>query len=191
MKNDDFKKWLERIKFINEEYPFGELRILTNEDGNLHHDILPAYVSKTRVSWYRNGKLHGKDIDIYGSIAYYYDNVLVPSNYITDSANLTIKEVFNHSNAEVRYVGIKICGYDKIEKIAKFIDVDEDMKLFFVDKVFESPIAILKVINSTPEQDGSFKAYYLNVPPTMKTCKEAVAWTFYKDVGSYHPSVET
>jgi len=188
---NDFKKWMERIKFINEEYPFGELKLLTNEEGRLHHDVEPAYVSKTRVSWYKNGKLHGKDIDIYGSIAYYYDSILVPPNFITDSVNLTIKEVLNHSNAEVRYVGIKICGYDKIEKIANFIDIDKDMKLFYIDKIFTEPIAILKVVNSTPEYDGTFKAYYLNVPPTMKTCKEAVAWTFYKEASDYHPSIET
>ena len=37
---------------------------------------------------------------------------------------------------------------------------------------------MVEVVNSTPEPDGSRKTYFLRVPPTIGTAREAVAWTF-------------
>ncbi len=44
---------------------------------------------------------------------------------------------------------------------------------------------MVKVVNSTPEPDGSFKDYFLRVPPTCQTALEAVAWTFDKTPEQY------
>jgi hypothetical protein len=48
---------------------------------------------------------------------------------------------------------------------------------------------VVKVVNSTPEPDGSFKDYLLRVPPDIRTPREAVAWTFATD--DYRPAVQT
>lgn len=57
------------------------------------------------------------------------------------------------------------------------------------------PMVILKVINSTPEDDGTFADYYLRVPPDQTDVREAIKWTFNGDeaLGSqaYEPLVET
>ncbi len=53
------------------------------------------------------------------------------------------------------------------------------------------PLVWVQVINSTPEPDGSFKDYFLRVPPWMTTAREAVAWTFGEDEESYAPDVQT
>jgi hypothetical protein len=42
---------------------------------------------------------------------------------------------------------------------------------------------MVRVDNSTPEPDGSRKPYWLRVPPTVQSAREAVAWTF----GVEHP----
>jgi hypothetical protein len=39
-------------------------------------------------------------------------------------------------------------------------------------------MAIVKVLNATPEPDGSFKDYCLRVPPWVESPRQAVAWTF-------------
>lgn len=38
--------------------------------------------------------------------------------------------------------------------------------------------AAVEVVNGSPEPDGSFKHYFLQVPPTMRSAREAVAWTY-------------
>ena len=40
------------------------------------------------------------------------------------------------------------------------------------------PMVLLKVVNATPDPDGSFSDYYLRVPPDMTNAREAVKWTF-------------
>ncbi len=38
--------------------------------------------------------------------------------------------------------------------------------------------AAVEVVNGTPEADGSRKHYYLQVPPEMRSARQAVAWTY-------------
>ncbi len=55
----------------------------------------------------------------------------------------------------------------------------------------DEPIVMVEVLNSTPEPDGTRKTYFLRVPPTMRTAREAVAWTFDMDGAAYAPAVES
>jgi hypothetical protein len=50
---------------------------------------------------------------------------------------------------------------------------------------------MVELLNSTPEPDGSVKTYHLRVPPTMRTAREAVAWTFDVPAEQYAPLVES
>jgi hypothetical protein len=52
-------------------------------------------------------------------------------------------------------------------------------------------MVMVKVVNSTPEADGSMKDYFLRVPPTITTARGAVAWTFSKTETEYEPAIET
>lgn len=200
MKNKGFEAWKARLDYMSKEFPFTKsgIRRLVNEIGNLHSDVEPAWRSPTRVIWYKDGKKHGVDADIHGSLHYYYEGIRIPAKFHQAVANpelLTVEEVLGHPNTECRYVGIKIIGHDKIKrhKNCRMIEACDKtgMELFSLSGIFSEPILFLKVINSTPELDGSYKPYYLCVPPTAKTCREAVAWTFRMNADEYAPSQET
>ena len=200
MKNTGYNAWKARLDFMGKEFPFTSKGIvkIVNEEGRLHSDNEPAWRSPTRIIWYRDGRKHGVDADIHGSITYYFEDIRIPTKFhqaVSKPDMLTVEEVLSHPNAEVRYVGIKIIGYDTIRKHknCKLVDTCKKtgMELFSIKGVFEDPVCVLKVVNSTAEMDGSFKNYYLTVPPTMKKCKEAVAWTFRMTADEYAPSQET
>jgi hypothetical protein len=55
----------------------------------------------------------------------------------------------------------------------------------------EEPVTYVEVVNSTPEPDGTRRTYFLRVPPTVQSAREAVAWTFALDGGAYRPTVES
>jgi hypothetical protein len=55
----------------------------------------------------------------------------------------------------------------------------------------QPPLAVVSVRNSTPEPDGSVKQYCLRVPPTIRTARAAVAWTFRLPRNRYRPVQET
>jgi hypothetical protein len=49
----------------------------------------------------------------------------------------------------------------------------------------------VRVLNATPEPDGTFKEYFIDVPPTVTRAKEAVAWTFGMPAHEYEPVVQS
>jgi hypothetical protein len=54
-----------------------------------------------------------------------------------------------------------------------------------------NPIKIVCVTNSSPEPDGTFKDYYLFVPPQVTSARQAVAWTFGLKTSEYKPLQES
>jgi len=50
---------------------------------------------------------------------------------------------------------------------------------------------MIEVVNRSREPDGSFRRYWLRVPPTMRTARAAVAWTFDVPAKRYAPDIET
>ena len=195
MKNNGFDAWKARLDFFSTEYPFGPIQRFTNEEGNLHKDDGPAYITPTRITWYRNGRKHGLDADKWGSISYYYEGVRIPPHFYTKPESLSITEVLAHTNTEVRYVGIKIVGMDRVLESNNTTIIHKDKQknqiLFQIKGIFEEPVSYVKVVNSTQEPDGTYKDYYLCVPPDMKTCQQAVAWTFRLEEQEYQPEQET
>lgn len=191
------RNWIARINYMRSEYEFGPLKQYRNEEGRLHRDGKPAYVSPTRCIYYINGRRHGLDVDIYGSKVYYYENIMIPSRFIEKQKELSIQDIVSHPNTEVRYVGLKLYGFERLLEEGHVIVLDEEEKTGYKLLQFKfkdgnlDPYTVVRVINSTAEPDGSFKPYYLTVPPTMKTAKQAVAWTFRMEEHEYAPSQET
>ena len=174
MKNTGFDAWKARLEYMNKEFPFSKpeegIVTIKNEEGRLHADHVPAWRSPTRIMWYRDGRKHGIDADIYGSITYYFENIRIPSKYYQAMSNpdlLTVEEVLGHTNQEVRYVGMKIVGFDRVLNHNKTKIIHRDKKkgqmLFTISGIFDEPVAYVKVINSTAEPDGSFKNYFFEL----------------------------
>ena len=59
MKNKGFDAWVARLNWFKDEYPFGPIQKFTNEEGRLHRDDGPAYITPTRITWYKDGRKHG------------------------------------------------------------------------------------------------------------------------------------
>jgi len=202
MKNTGYEAWKARLDFMSKEFPFTTHKqgivTIKNEDGALHADDQPAWRSPTRIMWFQNNRKNGIDADIYGTITYYYENIRIPPKFhaaVKNPSLLTLEEVLGHPNQEVRFVGMKIIGFDAIRKSKNAKTIHRDNKtgaeLFHVMGIFEEPVAFVSVLNSTPESDGTFKRYFLCVPSDKKTCRSAIAWTFRMEEDEYSPSVET
>lgn len=74
---------------------------------------------------------------------------------------------------------------------AKQVHRDGCGRLYRKDMAGDEPLVMVRVTNSSPEPDGTFREYFLRVPPTTQTAREAVAWTFGLTAEKYRPSVET
>jgi hypothetical protein len=120
-------------------------------------------------------------------------NLPVPREVIESPGYLTGKRIDEERNVELRRTFIDKFGIGNYlrETSAGIRDQTELGTLYLKQLPGDEPIAVVRVKNSTPEIDGSFKEYFLRVPPNMKTVREAVAWTFGLKPDEYSPEVET
>ena len=119
--------------------------------------------------------------------------VRVNEKIVMSPETLTIEEIESEQNAEIRRVMIERFGQARflLESGAKEIHHDDFGTLYRKEIPGDEPLVMVKVVNSTPEPDGSFKDYFLRVPPDKTTAHGAVAWTFGMESKDYAPLVET
>ena len=107
--------------------------------------------------------------------------------------SLTTARIDQERNVELRRVLIDRYGIANYlrDTEAGIMDKTEAGTLYLKQQPGDEAIAIVQVRNSTPEPDGTFKEYFLRVPPSMRTVKEAIAWTFGMSAEDYEPEKET
>ncbi len=102
---------------------------------------------------------------------------------------LTAREVLNCKNAEIRSMLLRSFGTERLlRELGGAVEHQEgDSQLIIVQLGKEmEPLKIIKVRDSTI---GQF--YILRVPPSVHTCKEAIAWTFEMTEEEYDLIKET
>lgn len=101
---------------------------------------------------------------------------------------LTAADIMRCRNIEIRQYLLQEYGFERFmsEIGGKVIHLDGTSKLIAIEWGNGEGVRAVRVKDST-----TGKYYLLRVPPTVKTCKEAVAWTFDVNVKDYVPKVET
>jgi hypothetical protein len=147
------------------------------------------------------GRLHSDD----GPAAAWADGfavwaqhgVRVPDWVVIEPGRITVELIEKERNAEVRRVLVERFGPERLirEGGATLVHEDETGRLWsrrLRNQTWrEESLVMVEVTNSTPEADGSRKTYHLRVPPSMRTAREAVAWTFGMRGFEYAPARET
>jgi hypothetical protein len=121
------------------------------------------------------------------------EGAVAPRNLIEARENLTLEEIDQEPNSALRRLMIEAYGVSRylLDSNAKLIHSDETGDLYRKELQNDEPIVMVCVINRTPEPDGTYKKYFLRVPPNITTAKEAVAWTFEFQSAEYRPAQES
>ncbi|MBX3075279.1 hypothetical protein KF728_23560 [Candidatus Obscuribacterales bacterium] len=149
--------------------------LVLDSDDRLHNNSGPAV--EYNDSWCIYAR-HGK---------------FIPERVIRFAHRKNLLEIDREQNIEVRRHLIEVYGVEQYLKDAEAVKIDEDScgVLYRKDFLLDEPLKMVKVLNSSPEPDGTFKYYFLRVPPNVMTAREAVAWTFGMSPEEYHPEIET
>lgn len=158
-----------------------------------------AIVSERPSELYRDepGRLHrgdGPALAYPGGFALHaWRGMPVPADFIGSLTDVTPARISAEPNAELRRVMLEIFGYDRYlaETGARPEHRDETGVLWSIDLPGDEPIVMVEVVNSTPEPDGTYRTYHLRVPPTIRTARAGVAWTFGLAEEDYHPEKQT
>uniref|UniRef100_A0AAU1ZRS2 DUF6745 domain-containing protein n=1 Tax=Streptomyces sp. NBC_00093 TaxID=2975649 RepID=A0AAU1ZRS2_9ACTN len=124
---------------------------------------------------------------------YAWRGMPVPKDFLDDLTALTPERIRDEENAELRRVMLEFYGYDRYLEESGAVPVhrDETGVLWRVQLVGDEDVVMVEVVNSTPEPDGSSRTYWLRVPPTTRTAREGVAWTFGVEAEVYEPLRQT
>ncbi|MEU3173176.1 DUF6745 domain-containing protein [Streptomyces sp. NPDC007000] len=113
--------------------------------------------------------------------------------FLEELRTLTPERIRAEGNAELRRVMLEYYGYDRYlaDSGAQSVHRDETGTLWRVELDGDEAVVMVEVVNSTPEPDGTHRTYWLRVPPTTRTAREGVAWTFGIAPEVYEPLKQT
>lgn len=124
-----------------------------------------------------------------GMKIYFIKGIEVGETAVMSPKDIPIAMIRDCKNVEQRRILIECYGKDNYIAAMglKPIHQDDWGQLFHAEVPNDEPLCMVKVVNNTPEKDGSYKDYWLCVPPSITTAKAAVAWTWAKDEKSFNP----
>ncbi|WP_392674230.1 DUF6745 domain-containing protein [Streptomyces sp. LN785] len=128
-----------------------------------------------------------------GFALYAWRGMPVPAEFLAELTALTPERIREEQNAELRRVMLEFYGYERYlaESGAVPVHRDETGVLWRIALDGDEDVVMVEVVNSTPEPDGTHRTYWLWVPPTTRTAKDGVAWTFGLQGAAYAPLRQT
>lgn len=128
-----------------------------------------------------------------GWSVYVWHGITVPKHVIVEPELITLKSIKRQRNAEIRRILLDRYGFERFITDSGAIPIHADRfgTLYHVDFNNDETLAVVSVLNNTPEPGGERKRYLLRVPPYIMTAKSAVAWTFGCLEKDYNPTQET
>ncbi len=130
--------------------------------------------------------------------AHFWHGRRVTRETIESPQSITVEQIEKEKNVETRSILVERYGLERfiIDSGARKIHEDECGVLYHKvftshDSLTDEPLVVVMVDNSTPEPDGTRQRFFLRVPPTIKSAREAVAWTFGLDEDDYNPTIES
>jgi hypothetical protein len=174
------------------------------EAGVLEMNVRASFVqllTRPNVEWERR-QLHRWD----GYPAVWWPNGTTKLYYwrgvhMTEAAGarpfeLTPRRIAGWVNAERRRVAIeRLGGIEAFLRAggATLVSQDDFGKLWRTSfQIDGEQYTAVEVVNATAEADGTYRRYVLRVPPTTRTARAAVAWTFgFNDARQYSLGVES
>jgi len=108
-----------------------------------------------------------------GFKVYAIRDIRVEPRIIENPETITFEEILRERNAEIRRVLLRQYGEERFvnDSRVKMFAQDEEGILYSIDGE-DIDFMLLKVINSTPEPDGSLKPYFLTTFTSTETTRE-------------------
>lgn len=131
--------------------------------------------------------------DRYDHVGLRWRGIPVSRRIVFEPESLTPEEILSERNAEMRRIMIERFGYERLFAASNAFEIDADQdaggprRLMRIE--LENDEDVVCAFVKCPSTGRQFA---LRVPPNIKTCHEAVAWTAgFDDPKQYKPVLET
>jgi uncharacterized protein DUF6745 len=161
-----------------------------------HEQICWLIRRPTLIRCDASGRLHAADGPAlrFGSdgTVYAWKGIIVPGRLIDRPDLIDIRAIDAAHDPQIRRCMIDIMTPQKfIEQGGAHRIMEDDTGVLWRQRWRWEAWAAVEVVNGTPEPDGTNKHYFLQVPPTVRTPREGVAWTYGLSERQYKPAVRT
>lgn len=199
---DDLCIWQAAETIFGPSLYSDRLRILLNDFSTMRaHGFIYNFNSRsvficatpTRIDWDTRNQLHNWEqpaIEFLDGTSWrFWRGMYISPERFDKLQKVTLEKIHSEMNVELRRVLIDRFGAAEylIASGARQMHSDQYGTLFRKELLGDEPLVMVRVRNSTAEPDGSFKHYFLRVPPHITTAREAVAWTFEMQTTEYSP----
>ena len=171
--------WIEQSRYCHWWWPYKGIVLASDHPTEIHIDD--------------SGRLHNETAQAItysdGWGLYAWHGLRVSEELITQP--ISIKQINKETNAELKRVMMERYGFAKYltDAGAKPVSKDKYGELY---KLPNAQFPVVKVINSSPEPDGSYKEYVLTAARRdVKSAHEAVASLVGLSAANYNPVIET
>jgi hypothetical protein len=114
-----------------------------------------------------------------GTRVWYWHGVEIPNRIAERLDTLTAQEIARIPNQEMRRLVLERVGWERFLASAESVAQDDFGTLWDAGvRVDGDRLRLVEVVNATEEPDGTRRRFVLRVPSTVRTAREAVAWTF-------------
>lgn len=164
-------------------WPYRGLAVMTERPVALHMEPVSPGARELRLHCETGPALLYRD----GWAVHAVHGVRVPAQVVESPKTLTVAQIRDETNAEVRRVMLERFGAEDYMRLsgATKVGTDDWGTLWRAPLPGDEDLVMVEVLNSTAEPDGTFKTYWLRVPPATKSAREAVAWTFGETAEDY------
>lgn len=143
-----------------------------------------------------NGRLHAADGPALrfgtGTAVHAWKGIIVPGRLIERPDTIDVRAIDAAHDPQIRRCMIDIMTPQRfIEEGGAHRITEDDAGILWRQRWRWEAWAAVEVINGTPEPDGTHKRYFLQVPPTVRTPREGVAWTYGLSERQYRPVMRT
>lgn len=164
----------------------GGLHLLASSMGWMlpHQQICWLSERPTTLSQDIRGRLHGTrgPALAYGDgfRHYAWKGIEVPQDFIEDREGITLEAIDHEPDPILRRTMIDIITPQRFVAMGGAIRASQDDTGVLWRRTWWTgdSWAAVEVVNGTRQPDGSREHYYLQVPPELRTAREAVAWTY-------------
>jgi hypothetical protein len=197
--------WLGALEFLHDvcglrrhaEGLSGLWRIARHASWMVPHEDVCWLLERPRLIRHdASGRLHAADGPAlrYGEDCkvYAWKGILVPAWLIEQPDSIGVRTIEAANDPQIRRCMIDIMTPKRfVEQGGAYCVAKDETGTLWRQRWRWEAWAAVEVVNGTPEPDGSYKRYYLQVPATVRTPREAVAWTYGLSERHYRPAVRT
>jgi hypothetical protein len=161
-----------------------------------HEQICWLMRRPTAIRCDAQGRLHAPDAPAlrFGPdcAVYAWKGIIVPGRLIERPDLIDVRAIDSAHDPQIRRCMIDIMTPQRfIEQGGAHKVAEDDAGILWRQRWRWEAWAAVEVMNGTPEPDGTLKRYFLQVPPTVRTPREGVAWTYGLSERQYKPVMRT